>query len=388
MGRSLLILALAAASSSGAVIREKEVQQQDEVFQRYWDTDFEWKFDELPTKGTVPENRVPYSGYIYPDYAGGTISALRKYDRAFHPGRSPASAHEQWDTTAYRQPIESTRRGLFGRRISTTTMGTPHWHGHCNGWAAASMRHAEPKTTVVRNGVSFTPADIKGLLAEIYIYNQTENLVGFDSYLNAGTFHAIIANWLGRASHPVAMEADPGKEKWNYPIYAYSTTSTKISPRQVEVRMNISYAKDSRGEHQQSPRIKYTKYFHYVLSLDGDGKIVGGQFYRDSSIIDLVWVPVRPKQGGQEGNKRGNPHVDVDEVLAIWRDSVPKETRNQWLVVDPPKEDRLTNIAASGKMIPVQEVRTTVVDPAVVPASGTDDESEAAASTGVETASR
>jgi hypothetical protein len=385
MGRSLLILALAATSSTGAVIREKEVKQQDEVFQRYWGSDFEWKFDELPTKGTVPDFRVPYSGYIYPDFAGGTVSALRKYDRAFHAGRNPATAHEQWDTTAYRKPVEHVSRGLFGRRISRVTMATPHWHGHCNGWAAASMRHAEPKTTVTRNGVAFTPADIKALLAEIYIYNETENLAGFDSYLNAGTFHAIMTNWLGRASHPVAMEADPGEEKWNYPIYAYSISSGRISQRQVEVRMNISYAKDSRGEHQQSPRIKYTKPFHYVLSLDEDGKIVGGQFYRDSSIIDLVWVPVRPKQGGEDGNNRGNPHVDVDAVLAIWRASVPQNVRNQWLVIDPPREDRLANIAAAGKMVPLQEVRTTVVDPAAVPASGTEVEAD---SPGVETASR
>lgn len=381
MGRSLLLVAFFATCAAGAVIPEKEKELQDTTFQRYWGSDFVWKFDELPTSGKVPEHQVPYSGYIYPDFAGGTINALRKYDRAFNGGRYSASAYEQWDTTAFREPsYQQVRTGLFGRRVvSRVVMTTPHWHGHCNGWAAAAMRHAEPKNNVTRGSVVFTPADIKALLAEIYIYNETENLAGYETYLNAGTFHAVLANWIGKAAYPVGMEADPGKEKWNYPIYEYAVSSGRISPRQVEVKTNIGYAKDSRGEFQQSPRIKYTKYFHYVLNLNDAGKIVGGQFYRDSSQIDLLWVALRPKPGGSEGNARGNPHVDVDKVLAIWRESVPAEERHRWLVIDPPRKDRLDNIAslaASGRMVPRQDPARLDADSAVIPASGLEEEGD------------
>jgi hypothetical protein len=250
------------------------------------------------------------------------------------------------------------------------------------------MRHAEPKKSVKRNGVEFTPADIKALLAEIYIYNDTENLTGYSSYVNAGSFHAVIANWIGRASHPVGMEADPGQEKWNYPIYEYKVSSKELSPTRVEVKMNIGYAKDSRGELQESPRIKYTKYFYYALDLNSDREIVGGYFYRGSSIIDLLWIPLQPKPGGKEGNKRGNPHVDVDKVLAIWRDSVPSNVRNKWLVVDPPAKDRLENIGnlAGGVLVPVQGVSTTVIDPQVTPASAVTDEDASAVATAAGTA--
>jgi hypothetical protein len=167
------------------------------------------------------------------------------------------------------------------------------------------------------------------------------------------------------------MEADPGEEKWNYPIYEYKTTTRRLSPSQVEVQMNIGYAKDSRGEFQQSPRIKYTKYFAYLLNLNSDGEIVGGYFYRNSSMIDLLWIPLQPKPGGSEGNQRGNPHVNVDEVLAIWRDSVPADERGKWLVIDPPQLDRLKNIrnlAAGGRLVPVQTVPSRVVDTAVISA--------------------
>jgi hypothetical protein len=376
---------VAAASACGATIPDGERQLQNDVFKRYWGKKFVWKFDDLPQQGSVAPERVPYSGYIYPDTAGGTLHALQKYDRAFHPGRFPASAHERWDTTAYRKTLYRTvtrRARLFGGRVQSRVAytGTPHWHGHCNGWAAAAMRHAEPKNQVERNGVAFTPADIKALLAEIYIYNDTENLTGYEYAVNAGSFHAVLTNWIGRAFHPVGMEADPGEEKWNYPIYEYKTTTRRISPSQVEVQMNIGYAKNSRGEFQQSPRIKYTKHFSYRLNLNSEGEIVGGHFYRGSSMIDLLWIALQPTPGGSDTNKRGNPHVDVDEVLALWRESVPADERRTWLVVDPPKPDRLKNVrklAAEERMVPLQNVRPRIADPAVVPAAAVEEEEDA-----------
>jgi hypothetical protein len=301
----------------------------------------------------VAQYRLPYSGYIYPDRNGGTVASMQKYDQAFHSGQFPATAWEQWDNSAYDKPIAQ-RSGLFGRR-TTTVRQTPHWHGHCNGWAAAAIRHAEPQQSVTRNGVVFTPADIKGLLAEIYIYNEILHLASGSYQMNPGLLHAVITNWLGRGSHPLGMDSDPGRERWNYPIYGYAISSVRRSEREVEVKMNIAYAKDSNGEFQESPRYQRTKYFHYLLYLDGEGHIVGGSFYNDSSRIALVWMPLRPKAGRQPGNERGNPHLDIDRVLAIWRDSVSEEIRRKWPIVDPPVEDRILDVDLLTGLIPVQD---------------------------------
>jgi hypothetical protein len=328
------------------------VEKQDRVFSQFWGTDFVWKFDDLPTTGTVPNFRVPYSGYIYPDRGGGTSDVLRKYDLAFHGGRSLAVGFEQWDTTAFKKATP--RKGPFGMTWGTK-METPNWHGHCNGWAAATIRHAEPQTSVKRNGVVFTPADIKALLAEVYMYNDVDHLAGVDSKLDAGNFHAIITNWLGRGAHPIGMESDPSEEKWNYPIYAFSSSSVKRSDRRVEVKLNLAYIKDSNGEYQESPHIRRVKSFHYDLFLNSAGQIVGGNFYNDSAIIDMLWLPLRPKQGRQKGNESGNPYVDVNQVLAIWRASASPEEREKWLIIDPPKEDRVYNIADVKTLIPLQD---------------------------------
>ena len=180
------------ASALGQTNAQNAIDEQDKVFQDWWGIRLERKFNELPMAGSVPEFRTPYSGCIYLDSAGGTVRALRKYDQAFNGGRNSATRHEQWDTTAFRKTeyVQRTYRyGLFGGRVGRRTVAVtriPHWHGHCNGWTSAAIRYAEPQKTVVRNGVSFSPADIKGLLAEIYMYQDEDILAGESSLVSPG----------------------------------------------------------------------------------------------------------------------------------------------------------------------------------------------------------
>jgi len=343
MGASSLALAVTIALSTigqtSGRIEEKEVDYLNTSFQRWWGTDIAWRFDDLPTEGGVLRSRIPYTGHDYPDRAGGTVAALGKYDRAFHRGRSLATGFERKDTTSQREPTYE-RRGLFGmRRVRVDR--TPGWHGHCNGWTAAAIRHAEPQRSVVRNGVVFTPADIKGLLAEIYMYSPTEFLGGVGYTVNPGTFHVVICNWIGRGSHPVGMETTPGEEKWNYPVYSYACSFAKRSEERVEVRMNVHYTKSTNREYQRTRHVKALMGFHYMLQLNEAGEIIGGQYYPDSAQLDMLWAPLQPVQGGGEENPRGNPHVDVQEVLAIWRESVPEDLRLAWLNIDPTEEDRV-----------------------------------------------
>jgi hypothetical protein len=131
------------------------------------------------------------------------------------------------------------------------------------------------------------------------------------------------------------------------------------------------YAKDSGNfEHDESPLTRKVKSFHYMLSLNERGDIVGGHYYRDSARIDFLWVPLCPKQSGERGNEAGNPHVDVAKVMAIWRQSVPKETRRQWLIVDPAEEDRAVEIPDPTRILP-RNIR--IVPPSITTASRDDD---------------
>jgi hypothetical protein len=48
----------------------------------------------------------------------------------------------------------------------------------------------------------------------------------------------------------------------------------------------------------------------------------------------LLWVPLAPVSGGSPGNEDGNPHIDVAQVLSIWRDSVPRDIADKWRNID------------------------------------------------------
>lgn len=366
MVTATLFVALVAVAP-GAEIEEEERELQNSVFSALWNEDFEWKFDRLPEKGSVPKDHVPYSGHMYLDKNGGTARVLRKYDLAVNKDASlPATSWEYRDTSQARTSGTRTVYSGFGPFRSARTIrvsGANAWYGHCNGWASAAVRHAEPQFTVKAYGTEFTPADIKGLLAEVYMYNEHTVLAGMEMQLNPGTLHAILANWLGRGSHAIVMDADPGKEKWNYPMYAFSSSVVRRSGREVEVRTNIGYAKDSVDrEYDKSPELRKGKSFHYALELNARDEIVGGYYYRDSDRIDFVWVPLKPKPSGEDGNDRGCPHLDVDTVLAIWRQSVPVQLRRSWMIVDPAHKDRSLVVPDPSRMLP-RNIR--IVPPAI-----------------------
>jgi len=164
---SLLLLTAVAGqlnSTSGA-FKPDELKYQQQVFQQWWEQELVLKFADLPADGKTPDSRIPYSGHDYPDKAGGTINAMRKYDAAFNRGRPLAEEYERRDVGGHRGRFgfdndAPPRRGLFGRILGGRDR-TPSWYGHCNGWSAAAIRPAAPAKSVTRNGVVFTPADIK-----------------------------------------------------------------------------------------------------------------------------------------------------------------------------------------------------------------------------------
>ena len=136
--------------------------------------------------------------------------------------------------------------------------------------------------------MTFSPAAIKAMLAEVYMYQDIEYLGGVDYSINPATFHVVLTNWLGRGEHPIGVDTTLGKEVWNYPIYSYKATAHKHSDRLVEVSMNFVYADSTRQEFDEGPQLAKQVYMHYQLILDGQGKIVDGRFYNDSNQIDVL----------------------------------------------------------------------------------------------------
>jgi antitoxin component YwqK of YwqJK toxin-antitoxin module len=130
-----------------------------------------------------------------------------------------------------------------------------------------------------------------------------------------------------------------GQEVWNYPAYNFSSEAHFRDERHVEVRLKLGCVDFLPYEVDKAPKKPLDLHFHYLLTLNEDGEIVDGTYLYDSKRIDMLWVPMTATRGGTAGNEDGNPHIDPDVIIGMWRESVPETLRTTWYVVDPLPED-------------------------------------------------
>ena len=337
----------------GKVVQSERDEQ--EALYNYYFRDrglkYETRLAELDKKASVADWRIPYSADIHAEAGGGLgsvggggrfarrrgggSSALAVYDRAFNGGRDLANSYEI-------RRIMGRDRALFpGLRMRLNSEG---WEGYCSGVTAATIRHPEPIKAVDagevggQSGVVFEPSQIKALLSGIY--NRTTD----DSYLylappsakdggpNMGTFHLALANYIGKAGHPVGIDRTKGETSWNNPIYSYKVASISDAGKSGDlqyknVKTKITYSFYGSDENRQTDRdtgarvgnSKQSMTFRYVLALDGEGRIVGGRALSSSG--NFLWVPLYAVQGREDGSTPGNPYIDVRKVVALAKKS-------------------------------------------------------------------
>lgn len=132
--------------------------------------------------------------------------------------------------------------------------------GKCIGWALSNFDYAEPTKTKVINGVSFTPADIKGFLASIYngaqFFIPEDKVIGNEFHDNPGSDsqafyddvgpHEFVKALFATIGKGTLLEGDlePGDGVWNYPIHAYKLTIKSQSATKATVDATIKYAND------------------------------------------------------------------------------------------------------------------------------------------------
>jgi hypothetical protein len=329
------------------------LQKNIDFFSQVYEESFVTKLDDLPAAGEVEDAKKPYSGYWYPESEGGTNvvvsgskTPLAKYDQVFYGGESKAAT---WEKTHHNSSVG--------------------WAGHCNGASSAAERHPQqPTKNVTKNGVTFSPYDIKALLAEIYMSADFEFLAGYRCYeskisssnplnrkdgptvmstcddSNPGTLHAVISNWIGRKGQTVIMDQKISEAVWNYPYFKYETVTmqkdlTAATARQyvtggageyvfnpqaksfAYVKMRLFYAKELDSENI-GVRNTATHILSYILELNGSGDIVGGEWVGESQTNhpDFIWLALAPGPG--DGSRdMGNPHIDSEEVIRLWAQS-------------------------------------------------------------------
>jgi subtilisin-like proprotein convertase family protein len=241
--------------------------------------------------------------------------------------------------------------------------GVETWWGLCHAWVPAAILEKEPQKPVTRNGVRFEVSDIKALLIGQHDQSKAFSIGGrcndkdverdpktgrIKNQLcrdtNAGTHHVVLANMLGKLKRAIAEDRTLDYEVWNQPIIEWkvdqlqkvtlpqalellgvdpaTTTTYPFNDKAVEwhhVKATTYYITES-----DASKVPYTDtigaytradHYEYILELDKDGKVNGGEWIGDSNYnhSDFLWLPVQA-QGG-------NPHVDIAVVRDLLAES-------------------------------------------------------------------
>lgn len=252
----------------------------------------------------------------------------------------------------------------------------PEWEGLCHGWAPATIEFKEPHPVEFENSegikVPMYSSDIKALLSYLYHYQSPKSTIlgtrcyedppddmdalfykvergevnltdykealkkdyeaqkfGFNRYLellhearsvescsdsNAGAFHIVLTNQIGRMQQGFVMDVTREAEVWNQGVVGYDArelarhTGENLSKgvaagtvEEVEFETSVYYLSEvsthkDPADYSKASAIVSAEY-HYKVELDGDGQIIGGSWVSYDR-PDFVWKQDRPKFEG------------------------------------------------------------------------------------------
>lgn len=371
-------------------------------FADFLDKDITYAMADLPREGVA--KNTPWPDTYWPTYqdstnhrwqGAGTLSPLEKFDKAFNNWEDTpefmalkpfdgTNCSAPWDPEYYdrlgpaakfqsankgnarsRDGVDSDGDGTADECDSESNDGVESWWGLCHAWVPAAMNEPEPKFPVEHNGVTFYPADIKALLLTVYDRSKSIIVGGRcntkdperdetgrikdDSCrdTNAGAFHVIVTNFLGRYEMSIAEDRTYDYQVWNQPVHDYKITKNEEidaaqantllgvsgseyqynpdAKRFFEIQMTMRYVTESDAEdHPLVPSIgSYlrTDKYHYVVEADADGKVIGGEWVAPGSTHsawgfskqpDFLWTSVGPA-----GEITSNPHVKYSVVKML-----------------------------------------------------------------------
>lgn len=214
-------------------------------------------------------------------------SPAYKFDKFFKLGNKTAS----WERSSH----------TCDNQTGESKESCEGWWGHCNAWAAAAIKEAEPRESFNKGGINWNVADQKAIMSELYMENyslfvgqtnkgvkteldwvfnpdhaESKKLVGrgvstYDAFWDVSprSFFFILTNYLGLKKVGVVIDRFTGDQVWNQPLAGYrllpiSKQFIKPAERRdgkkvypVLMRANIYWAEDGVWEHAVSLPFNY-----------------------------------------------------------------------------------------------------------------------------------
>ena len=270
---------------------------------------------EQPPRAAAELETKPWSGWWWParDGLGPSLYAINgpldKYDRYVQLAGGQDPGTRAWERSQV----------FFPGSL---------WAGHCNGFAAAALLEPEPTEPRDVLGVSFSVADLKGLLIDYHFADAAAWAYGADGDLNPADFHRQLLTWLQAAGQGFVITFDMGGgEVWSYPVYRFESewgmdpdepdlwqAKTTVWMADMDVPPNFVGTKPFRGEAGMA--------FEYTLRGDPrqptDGAWTGHSQQGRFAHPGHIWYP-EPFTRNLD-RELVSPNLDRDTLAAIVSD--------------------------------------------------------------------
>jgi hypothetical protein len=245
----------------------------------------EYRLEALPMEGEA-EN-IPWTGSYWPVYedsinkkwnGSSSKSPAAKFGEAFgitdlenkvsqhhgidHFRSSRKECESSSDCDGDTQAAKGSCAKREGAADDEKGVCIPTWWGICHAWAPAAILEPEPKYPVTKNGVEFKVNDIKALLTLVYNKasskfvslrcNVDSSDIDYDLYnrptsddieckdTNPGTYHVLLANYLGLMKQSFNEDRTFDSEVWNQPIRSFKITKLEeISAKEANLKVGV-----------------------------------------------------------------------------------------------------------------------------------------------------
>jgi hypothetical protein len=231
------------------------------------DSTFVLAVDQLPLEGKAKQPPIPgdywatYKDSINHRWDGeSSLSPAEKIEKALNkPGFAKAVTDDLGIYGHGRKACDNDSEctdlkdgsGCAKPRGATGTKSgrcIPRWWGICHGWAPYAISEPAAVKEVVKNGVTFYPGDLEGLMSAMYgewlptkflstRCNKKKEDIGFDANgrprdgecrdMNPGSMHVVTANFLGLRQQGFVEDRTWDLEVWNQPVRSFKVTNAQ-----------------------------------------------------------------------------------------------------------------------------------------------------------------
>ena len=294
---------------------------------KLFSSDFEYHWSALPLKASLPEHEIPWADTYWPSYLGSINYRWHSDHPVGFNYHSPTQSEASSMSRAELEKLSpSEKYDLAMGDYSYSLRDEAKWHanprakdwvGICHGWAPAAIQFKEPKIVEVVNPdgivVPFGSSDVKGLISYFFAFHGgiRYSFVGLRCALakisdsktpcgdvNPGALHVILTNQIGLKQQGFMADVEQAREVWNQPIYGYEITpvasvKSDHAASAVQVKLTMLYTDEldkplweAVGGTSQFPIGKLE--MEYVLELDSEGRITGGEWIGPKH-PDFLW---------------------------------------------------------------------------------------------------